>query len=178
MKFILLTQGKRAVVDDEDFERVSQYMWHADKSNPVKRKKTIYYATCTQKKMGKNVKLHRFILDAPDNIQVDHINGDTLDCQKSNLRLATSRQNSWNSKRDSKYGFKGVSYLYCYKNNKQYVRRKPWLARIRMGEGKVLRKYFKTKEEAAKAYDVMAIELHGEFARLNFPVDTAIQKES
>ena len=93
MKEIPLTKGLVAIIDDEDFERVSRYKWLA-----LPRKRTSY-ATRTSQVGGtkKTVYLHRFILNASNGLQVDHINGNGLDNRKSNLRLVTHSENLRNS---------------------------------------------------------------------------------
>jgi len=106
--------------------------------------------------------LHRLIVGAPVGEVVDHINGDTLDNRRSNLRVCSRAENLWNAgkRRHNTSGFKGV----CF--DKRDGR---WYARIRaVGRVHDLGRY-KTAEEAAMAYDAKAAELHGPFARLNFP---------
>lgn len=94
MKEIPLTQGKVALVDDEDFELLNQLNWYA-----YKNKTGNYYAVrnySAEKGKRKIILMHREIMDAPKGIQVDHRNGDGLYNQKENLRLATHQQNSFN----------------------------------------------------------------------------------
>lgn len=107
-KQIPLTQGKFAIVDDEDFERVNQFRWTA-----VKHEITWYAHRNTHKDEGisqKKIYLHRFILCPSSDIEVDHIDGDGLNCRRSNMRLATSSQNKMNRDRhgDNVSGYKGV----------------------------------------------------------------------
>lgn len=84
-KEIPLTRGYVAIVDDQDFDRLSQYKWQYSK------RATSHYATTD---IGhKKIYMHRMIMDAPDDMTVDHINGDGLDCRRVNMRLATHRQN-------------------------------------------------------------------------------------
>jgi hypothetical protein len=111
-------------------------------------------------KNGKEVKMHRLIMGISDpNIQVDHINGNTLDNRKINLRESNNATNHMNQsvRSDNKSGFKGVS-----------KRKNKWMARIGKN-GKINLGTFNTPEEAAKAYDAKAKELFGEYAKLNFP---------
>lgn len=161
MKEIVLTQGKVAKVDDCDFEWLSQWEWHANK----KTTKSTYYAmrnVRTEDKKQRTVLMHRLIMDAPPESQVDHRDGDGLNNQRDNLRLATGNQNNCNAgiRRDNSSGYKGVGWL---KGNGK------WRARIRVNGRSVFLGYFDDKEEAARAHDRAARELHGEFAWLNFP---------
>ena len=155
MKEIKLTPNKVALVDDEDYDLVSSMKWHLDKG----------YARHAQRINGKvkHIFMHRLILNAINSdLYVDHINKNTLDNRKSNLRLCTMSQNSANRKPYGKSNFLGVSIL----NNGKY---RQIIANIRKNKVQYLLGSFATEEEAAMAYDKAAIELHGEFARLNFP---------
>lgn len=159
MREIPLTQGKVALVDDEDYERVSALKWYAMFLNGT----TFYAASWVG---GKNVYLHRFVLRLPPRIPIiDHKNHDGLDCRKGNLRLCDKSQNAANRKkrRVGSSKFKGV----CLDRSRG-DRPSKWLAYIGAG-GKTRIGYFKTEEEAAMAYDELAVALYGKFALLNFP---------
>ncbi len=150
---------KIILIDDADFEFLNDFKWSLkiDKDNRC-------YAH--RKDKGKEIKLHRFILNCPTNYCVDHIDGNGLNNQRDNLRICTYGQNSRNS---FKYNFgltsskyKGVTW------DKQKLK---WRAQISFeGKHTTLGRY-KIEIEAAKAYDKKAKELFGEFARLNFPED-------
>jgi len=159
MKIIPLTQGKEALVDDEDYDRLmTMGSWFAHFNNVAGN--GYWYAET--RSGSDHVKMHRVILHAPDNKIVDHIDGNGLNNQKSNLRLATQSQNQANSKlrEDNTSGLKGVSYKH---------RISKWAAKISyQGEESHLG-YFEDKIKAAEAYDRAAKRLHGEYARLNFP---------
>jgi hypothetical protein len=156
MKTIPLTQGKVALVDDEDYEWLSRWKWYA-----ILNGHTWYAARkdCSGDR-PRAVSMHRQIMGEPEG-KVDHIDGDGLNNQRGNLRLATDPQNLWNSrKRRGSSKFKGV---YWTKRNKR------WRAAItHLGVKKHLG-YFDSEEAAARAYDRAAKEFFGPFARLNFP---------
>jgi hypothetical protein len=154
MKTIPLTQGQSALVDDDDYEELSKHKWYAHMSHGH------YYAIRNSlRQNGKRtaVKMHRQIINVPDGMATDHINGDGLDNRKCNLRICNPQQNNTNSKKrtNSTSVYKGVFKVKgCNR----------WAAKAR-------REYlglFKSEKEAAKAYDVKAKELFGEYARLNF----------
>lgn len=158
MKYIKLTKGLEAVVDDEDYERVNKLKWFASDSG-----KGNYYAArgITQSETGpKKMYMHRFIIGLTDlSMQVDHIDGNRLNNQRSNLRVVTSIQNIMNAKSHGKCPYKGVSYY--------RAGRKHYLAKI-MAEGKRhILGYYKTPEEAARVYNEAAIKFFGEYAKLN-----------
>lgn len=106
MKEIRLTRGLVALVDDEDFERVNAFKWHAHYSGRTGKKvyaeRTVYY-----KGGGRDtIRMHRFILGLPPRgreLVVDHRDGDGLNNQKSNLETITQEENmrrapGWNRK--------------------------------------------------------------------------------
>ena len=157
---IPLTQGKYAIVDPEDFERLNKHKWHANKA------KNTYYAirrVHIARNKWKHIKMHREILDPPDHLFVDHINHHGYDNRKANLRTATCRQNSYNRihfRKNPSSKYKGVSWN-RHKNK--------WSVQIRYdGKSKFIG-FFDNETEAAKAYDKEAKKHHGEFAVLNFP---------
>lgn len=156
MKEIQLTQGKVALVDDEDYAHLLTIKWWADHSGGG-----IYYARGTIG--GKQIRMHRYILGITDpKIDVDHKDRDTLNNQRDNLRTCTRTQNNHNipALSTNTSGYKGVSWSKGMKK---------WTAQIRI-LGKIRNLgYFDDKISAAMAYDEMAALHHGEFAILNFP---------
>lgn len=154
-KLIILNGDYFAIVDDEDFERVNQYTWSVNVT------KTNTYARRYDYSSGVRVevKMHKFILGVSDDI-VDHKNNDGLHNYKSNLRIATKQQNNFNCR--NRIGcssrFKGVSWHKGIGKFFAYIGHN--YKRINIG-------YFTDEVEAAMAYNRKAIELFGEFARLN-----------
>jgi len=158
-KEIKLTQGQVALVDDEDFERLNAFKWHSQ-WNP--HTQSFYAVRNSPKAGGKQltVRMHREIMGAKSNKQVDHENHNTLDNRKENLRVCTREQNARNgrSRRNNTSGFKGVSW------DKRALK---WLAHVGAhGKAKHLG-YFANPIEAAVAYDAAAVLVHGEFAMTN-----------
>lgn len=160
---ILLTQGKIALVDDQDFEWLSQWKWYAARDNHR------FYAHRAAYVEGEvrqaTVRMHRVIMYAPHGVLVDHRDGDGLNNTRDNLRLCNNKQNCHNQgiAINNKSGYRGVSWETRYGK---------WRAII-MVDGKLRSLgYHATPEEAAVAYDAAARELHGEFARLNFKETT------
>jgi hypothetical protein len=165
MKTIKLTQEKSTIVDDEDFERLSQMKWHAlyNKNNES------FYAHHSVYRKGKSptvVRMHRYVLGNIDSrLKVDHKNGNTLDNRKENLRICNTVENGRNRTKKNKLntsGYRGVSKV---KNSTLKI----WVAKLFInGKSKHVGS-FETAEEAAKAFDKAAIENYGEFCgKLNF----------
>ena len=152
MKEITLTKGYKTIVDDDDYEAVSQYKW-----NVLVAKHTVYARRYVPGNGNKGSQfLHHFLLGCK---RVDHIDRNGLNNCRNNLRPATVQQNACN-----KISVGGTSQ---YKG--VYLNRKAWRAMIRIDKKKVHIGSYKTEIEAAKAYDAMAIKIQGEFARPNFP---------
>ena len=159
---IKLSRGKVALVDREDFDWLSQWKWCFNSRYAVRHEQKEEYGDNPRKM----VKMHRAIMRVSDDTYIDHINGNGLDNRRVNLRVATNSQNQANSSLCSKNksGYRGV---WKYNLNKPYVIKKPWGARIQVKGKKYFRGMFETKEEAAIAYNEMARNYFGEYARLN-----------
>ncbi len=155
MKQIPLSQGKFALVDDEDYERVNQYKWCINSNG--------YAVTSYRDSNGKRkaMKMHRFILNLnKGDSLVDHRDTIRINNQKYNLRVASFVENLRNQKinKNNKSGFKGVR---LHKPSSLYI------AQIGINGKQKHIGYFKCPVEAAKAYNEAAIKYFGEFAQLN-----------
>lgn len=146
-----LTRGLVATIDAEDAERIGRVNWSA-----IKDRNTHYARRFSTKNGTKShVLLHRVIANAAPGQFVDHIDGDGLNCRKSNLRIATRQQNAWNARpRNNASGFKGVRKL-----------RGRFDARITVNGEVLFLGCFDTAEQAAQAYAQASARLHGEFGR-------------
>jgi hypothetical protein len=156
---VKLPSGEIAVISEQDKDRVSSHKWYVAKKNNGKK----YIYAFTQNSEGKKtfLYLHRLILalQPSDGMIADHINGDTFDNRRENLRVATPAQNNWNSKKkggSNKY--KGISLI---------KETGMWDVRINANNRRYYLGHYRTEEEAALAYNKAAYELHGEFARVN-----------
>ena len=146
MQEIPVTRGRVALVDSEDYHLVAGRKWCCSNGAPMRYDH------------GAPVYMHRLIMDAPDGVEVDHINGDRLDNRRCNLRLCTHRQNLRNRKRQDNGSsrYKGV-----------HKSAGKWRAQIGY-DGKTHHLgYFTDEADAARAYNEAASEHFGEFARLN-----------
>lgn len=149
-----LTRGMYGLIDLSDYATANQFYW-----SPTKGRNTYYASAYID---GVTTRLHKFILKTDDpKMAVDHINGDGLDCRRSNLRLAEYWQNSANRKIYSKNttGYIGVTFA---------KDRGLFAAQIKC-KNQFYKVCVKTAIEAARIRDRLAIKLHGEFATLNFP---------
>lgn len=160
MKEIPLTRGMVALVDDEDYEMLAQYRWCVKACGS-----RLFYAVRALAGNGgkQHVVMHRVLLNPLPGFDVDHVDGNGLNNQRSNMRVATRQQNIANKRISSRNtsGFKGVSLHRA--SGKWQV-----FLRIPNGKNKNLGNY-ETREEAARVYDDAARKWNGQFARLNFP---------
>jgi hypothetical protein len=162
MKEIPLTQGKVALVDDEDFERVSQHKWYAHKS-----RRSWYAKTAIRR--GKQISMHHFLVGDAMGKEIDHKNGNGLDNQRGNLRPATDSANRQNAPKQ--VGRSGIPCSSPYKGvyRKSLGNRgKEWRACIRVKGRSYGLGSFTDERSAARTYDQAAMHYFGEFARTNF----------
>jgi len=162
-RLIPLTQGQNAIVDAEDFDWLSQWNWQARWD---KKMRSFYACRPSPRIKGQkrhSIYMHREILHSGKTQETDHWNHNTLDNRKGNLRKCTCAKNHMNARirLNNTSGFKGVSW------NKALDKWTVYIAAN--GKHENIGSYEKLID-AAKAYDVKAKELHGEFAYLNFPV--------
>lgn len=158
MKTIDISKGQIVLVDDEDFNWLSKHKWYFSHGYAVR-----YYGREDNKQ--KIARMHREIMTYSGydilNKQIDHIDGNGLNNTKSNLRIVTQSQNLQNRGKPSNNtsGYKGVSFSKIINKWEAYITVRGH--RIRLG-------YFDTAKDAAHAYDLAAVDYHGEFAVLNF----------
>lgn len=165
MKEIIVKSKKHGIqtilVDDEDYillNKYSCYVWKDPRHN------TLYARVNKGRKFKKH--MHRFILESNgyniEGKQIDHKDRNGLNNCKENLRICTNGQNQHNSKKNRKGGskYKGVS--------KHCLVEGFWYSRIQINNESKYLGFFKSEEEAAKAYDEAAKKYFGEFANLNF----------
>ena len=156
MATIPLTKGAVTTVDDQDLAELSKYSWHLQSMGYAARRATV----------GTNktviLLMHRQIMDAPKGMVIDHINGNPLDNRRENLRLCLQGENLRNKRinRASRSGYVGVNW---------HPSSRKWLAVVMHKRKNYQAGLFTDRIEAAHARDAKALELHGEFAALNFP---------
>ena len=151
-KSIPLTQGKFAIIDDDDYERISKHKWTFANAGYAYRK--------SPRPNPKALLMHRVVIRAKTGQEVDHINGDRLDNRKENLRFCTSSQNKANMKlrKDNTSGYKGVSLDKRDNVFQAYIN----VSGKRFSLGR-----HETAIEAAKVYNEAAKKYFGEYSRLN-----------
>jgi hypothetical protein len=160
VKAIPLADGFYAYVDAADYEWLSQYNWRIFGGG---------YAARHER--GKMVFMHREIMKPPKGMVVDHIDGSKANNCRFNLRVCTRQENQRNRAKTTGGAsrFKGVWFE---------KRKGKWRAMIHLSGKSIFLGYYAQEEEAARAYDRKAVELFGEFARLNFPEEWPAEKRA
>jgi len=160
IKIYSKTHGeKKVLVDEEDYELIKNYNWYIAKTSGSK----FYVKAHSHVEKNKRifVHMHRLIMNSPECKSVDHINGDTLDNRKNNLRVCEHMENMRNQgkrKNGKTSKYKGVNF---HKNMNKFC------ASIRQNYKLYHLGYFKNEIEAARAYNAAALKYHGEYAYLN-----------
>ena len=152
MKYVELNKDKRTLIDDEDFNYLNKFKWYITPKGYV-----------IGKVGNKMILMHREILKAPPDLQVDHKNGDKLDNRKENLRFCTQSQNRANM---DKYR-KNTSTPRLYKGTVYRRDRKSWRAQIYIIGRNIRSGKCSSEVEAAIKYNELAVKHFGEFAKLN-----------
>ncbi len=150
VKMIPLTNGYYAYVDAADFDWLNQWCWRARNG----------YASRSEK--GKQILMHRQIMQTPEGMIVDHINGNGFDNTRANIRNVTPGENAANARKRA-----GTTSI--YKGVTHGKRKDMWYTQVQCGEMNSRAGPFADEAEAGRAYDRMAVEFFGEVARLNFP---------
>tara|TARA_Y100000310_G_scaffold328572_1_gene396911 strand:+ start:193 stop:1194 length:1002 start_codon:yes stop_codon:yes gene_type:complete len=174
----------QVLIDKKDWKTLSQYRWSATNCHKGRDNQQQFYINARiplpnapryqythpsgyqrTYMRRKTLAITRLILDAPEGYIVDHINGNTLDNRRHNLRICTYQQNGQNSRSKIKtsHGYKGISRGKSKTN--------PWTVYIRINNKNVNLGSYATKEDAARSYDVAALINFGEFAYTNFPIE-------
>ena len=147
---------KYAIVDDSDYGWLNQLNWtylkHPEGNESAFRKEW---------PSNKTIYMHRLIMNAPEGLEVDHINRNRLDNRRCNLRLATRSQNAFNKglQSNNTSGYRGV-YYFPYG-----MRTRRWLAKIKVNGRYKNIGFYETPAEAAAAYKKEAVKIFGDFAR-------------
>lgn len=150
MRQIPLTQGYFAIVDDSDFERLSKFKWYYHQGRAVRKPRT------TDGKRRGFIWMHREVAKPDEDKVIDHINGNTLDNRRGNLRICTRSQNQWNKTLRSK-SVTGMKNIQWKKEKKRYV------VRFQKYGKKYEFGYFKDLQEAVKVRNESALKVHEGF---------------
>lgn len=152
-----LNNGEFALIDKEDFERVSKFNWG------ISKRKNYNYVVRWDFINGKRkaVYLHRFIMNCPKGMVVDHIFGDTFDNRKSKMRICTHQQNGFNQKTQTRK--KSSIYKGVHWNERGQI----WISSTKLNKKYVYIGSFKKEKDAARAYNKKVKELFGVFSCLN-----------
>ena len=162
---LLLSRGLKTIVDDEDFEYLNQWKWHATSS-----KEHPYAIRNSKSENGKrrSILLHRVIMNTPEELEVDHISGNELDNRKINLRNVNDTQNGRNKRvfKTNILGIKGVSFQ-KYSSKSKTPKKNPFVATICINKRNKFLGSYKTILEASNAYKKAAGYYFGEYGKVN-----------
>lgn len=152
--------GYDVLIDEEDYERLKAFKYNVNRHKVRKYGRYYFSRDICDEGIRYAVALHRDIMNCikGDKKVVDHTDGNTLDCRKSNLRLSTNTENCRNAKirKDNTSGVKGVTW---------YARHKKWVARIQVNNLNISLGYHDNIEDAKAAYAEASRKYHGEFGR-------------
>ena len=153
--------GHNVLIDDEDYERLKQYKYYVHGGTLARCGRYYFIRNIYVKGNSTTTMLHRDIMDCVvgDGKNIDHKDGDTLNCQKENLRYSTHAENMRNRKigKNNTSGVKGVSW---------YMAKGKWRVYIKVDGKQFYLGLFDDIKEAAEVYAKASKELHGEFGRL------------
>lgn len=155
MKLIPIADGRCAIVDNDDYELLNQYKWHVNAQGYLSTR--IYTGTGRDNNTAYFIRMHRLVMNAPDDMVVDHIFGKKFDNRKTQLRLATGGENNRNrgKQTNNTSGHKGVSW---------HKKAGKWTAQIDINHKHHYLGLFTNLEDATEAYKQAATKYHGEFA--------------
>lgn len=158
MKQIPLSQGKFALVDDDDYDYLMQWKWHYTHYGYAARGQ--HGAGEKKKWVTRIVYMHRELMNTPKGVFIDHADRNKLNNQKENLRVCTRHENNRNvsKPRNNTSGYKGV---FWHKRNGK------WIAALTFNRKGIHLGCFTDIHEAARAYNAAALKYHGEYAQLN-----------
>ncbi len=151
MKYIILKDGQKAEVDDEDYDMLSKFKWHCLNG---------YAKSFSERHI---LAMHRLVTHAQKGLEVDHLNGNRLDNRRSNLRVCTKSVNLQSRKlpKNNTSGYRGVFF-----QPKSIFH--PWHTHIAFNKKIIYVGSYTNKKDAALAYDLKAVELYGKLAKTNF----------
>lgn len=150
VKKIPLSQGKVTIVNDGDFEWLSQWKWYYHGRYAVKNSMG-----------GGRVYMHRLIIQTPDGMHTDHINGNSLDNRRCNLRIATCSQNLMNQHKKRSGCSSRYKGVFWSKNDQL------WVTQISINKKRYTIGYSKSETDAGRLYNEAALFYYKEFAQLN-----------
>ena len=155
MKKITLSRGLFALVDDEDYEFLNQWKWYASYNKGTKSFYVVRNITLSDG-TRKSLRMHRLILNCPDDMVVDHIHHDTLDNRRAHIRIVTHAMNLINRGKPihNTSGYKGVTW---------HSSRGTWHARININKKRICLGYYHDIRDAGLARAQAEEKYYGDF---------------